>query len=193
MEEKTNGFKEFVRAALKDPKNVSTIFPTMKYLARSLIAHSGMAPGHRVLELGCGSGAITRFILERSHEIESYVGVERDKNLVDFLKKEYPGQTFLNVSADKLKGHIEDESIDVVISSLPWTMFAKELQESIVQEIIRVLKPGGQFSTYICLHSLPYPGAPRAKKFFNDYFTGFEKKQTVARNLPPANIYLAIK
>lgn len=193
MSKNTSGFKEFVKAALKDPKNVSTIFPTMKFLAQSLIAHSDMAPGHRVLELGCGSGAITQHILEQVDQLESYVGVELDSNLVDFLKKQYPQQLFLNVSADNLEEHIEDESIDTVICSLPWTLFNPELQESITQEIVRVLKPGGKFTTFLCLHSLTYPGAPRAKKFFNSYFTGFEKRETIARNIPPANVYMGLK
>ena len=193
MDENSSGFKEFVKAAFRDPKNVSTIFPSMKFLAQSLITHSGMAPGHNVLELGCGSGAITRHIMAQRQSLNSYVGVEIDKSLVEFLKKTYSTETFLNISADSLKGHIEDESIDTVICSLPWTLFAGDLQESIIKEIIRVLKPGGKFTTFLCIHSLTYPGAPRVKKLFNQYFSDFEKKETIARNIPPANVYVGLK
>lgn len=193
MRKNTSGFKEFVKAALKDPKSVSTIFPTMRFLAQSLIHHSGMGPGHHVLELGSGSGAITRFILEDREQLGSYTGVEIDNNLIQFLQKQYPGERFLAASADDLSAHIPSGSIDVVISSLPWTMFPKELQEAIVQEILRVLKPGGRFTTFLCLHALTYPSAPRAKKYFAKYFTGFEKKETITRNIPPANVYLGSK
>ena len=82
MEKNMSGFKEFVKAALRDPKNVSTIFPSLKFLAQSLIKHAGMAEGHHVLELGCGSGAITRHILSQRSELASYVGVEIDEDLV---------------------------------------------------------------------------------------------------------------
>lgn len=191
MQQNASGFKEFVKAALKDPINVSTIFPTMKFLGRAMITHSGMKPNHKVLELGCGTGAITQHILNEKYN--SYVGVEIDENLVSYLKKKFPGVDFLCASADDLKAQIPDESIDTVICSLPWTLFNKELQESIVQEIVRVLKPGGQFTTFLCVHALTYPGAPRAKKFFREYFTGFEKKQTITRNLPPANVYTGAK
>lgn len=156
-----------------------------------MITHSGMKPNHKVLELGCGTGAITQHILNEKYN--SYVGVEIDENLVSYLKKKFPGVDFLCASADDLKAQIPDESIDTVICSLPWTLFNKELQESIVQEIVRVLKPGGQFTTFLCVHALTYPGAPRAKKFFREYFTGFEKKQTITRNLPPANVYTGAK
>ena len=193
MLKNNSGFKEFVKAAFRDPKNVSTIFPSLKFLARALIKHADMGPGHHVLELGSGSGAITRHIMAQRASLASYTGVEIDASLVDFLQQSFPGENFLNVSADDLKSHIPDESIDVVICSLPWTMFAGDLQEDITQEIMRVLKPGGKFTTFLCLHSLTYPGAPRAKKIFRNYFTGFEKKETIAANIPPANVYLGSK
>ena len=188
-----NGFKEFVKAAFRDPKNVSTIFPSLRFLAKSLIKHSDMAAGHSVLELGCGSGAITRHILSERASLKNYIGIEIDSDLVDFLKKSYPNETFLAASADNLKEHIPDESIDTVICSLPWTLFAGDLQESITQEMHRVLKPGGKFTTFLCLHSLSYPGAPRAKKIFRQHFAGFEKRETIARNIPPANVYMGQK
>lgn len=193
MHNHSNGFKEFIKAAFRDPKNVSTIFPSLRFLARSLIKHSDMAPGHHVLELGSGSGAITRHIMKERASLASYTGVELDKDLVQYLQHTFPGERFLNISADNLKGAIPDNSIDTVICSLPWTLFAGELQESITQEIIRVLKPGGKFTTFLCLHSLTYPGAPRAKKIFKQHFAGFEKRETIAANIPPANVYMGLK
>ncbi len=178
-----------MKAALRDPKNVSTIFPSLKYLALSLIEQSGMKEGHNVLELGCGSGAITKHILAKQDSLAAYVGVEIDKQLVQFLRTSYPGTQFLDASADDLKASVADASIDTVICSLPWTLFPQELQESIIKEILRVLKPGGQFTTFLCLHSLTYPGAPRIKKLFSQHFSKFEKRVTITRNIPPANVY----
>ena len=178
---------------MKDPMNVSTIFPSMRSLARSLIEHSGMQAEHHVLELGCGSGAVTRYILKHRNELQSYTGVEVDKSLADFLKAQYPREQFLNLSAHNLKEFIEDGSIDSVISTLPWTLFKKKLQENILQEIIRVLKPGGKFTTFLCLHALAYPGASRAKKLFHQYFSEFRKMETITRNIPPANVYMGLK
>lgn len=193
MDNNANGFKEFVKAALRDPKNVSTIFPSLKFLAQALIRHADMAPGQDVLELGCGSGAITRHILNQRSQLASYTGVELDTSLVDFLRLSFPEELFLNISADDLSGHIKDESMDRVICSLPWTLFPSQLQESIVKEMFRVLRPGGKFTTFLCIHSLAYPGAPRARRIFKQHFTGFEKRETIARNIPPANVYLGTK
>lgn len=186
-------FRELFKAALKDPMNVSTIFPSMQFLANALIHHSGMAPGHKVLELGCGSGAVTQHILKRREQLASYTGVELDQGLVEFLRNQYPNTTFLNESAADLSQHFADNSVDTIVSTLPWTLFSSELQEQTLKEIIRILKPGGKFTTFLCLHSLTYPGAPRAKSYFKRHFSSFEKKQTIALNIPPANVYMGCK
>ncbi len=187
-----DGFKVFVKAALKDPMNVSTIFPSMKALGRSLIKNSGMEAGHRVLELGCGSGAVTHYIMEHRKNLHSYVGVEIDRNLVAFLRSKYPKEIFLNTSAKDLRD-IGSESIDSVICTLPWTLFPLNLQEKILREILRVLKPDMKFSTFLCLHALAYPGAPRAKRLFQKHCSEFKKVETITINIPPANVYMGVK
>ena len=131
--------------------------------------------------------------MEKRKELNSYTGVEINKKLVHFLKSRYPNEIFINQSAQSLKGIIKDESIDSVICTLPWTLFPMELQEDILNEIIRVLKPGMGFSTFLCLHALAYPGASRIKKLFKREFSEFKKKETITVNIPPANVYQGIK
>ena len=152
-----------------------------------------MAEGHHVLELGAGSGAITKHIMKERNKLASYTGVEIDPNLVDYLKASFTGEKFLAASAEDLKDHVADQSIDVVMCSLPWTLFPQKLQESITKEIVRMLKPGGYFTTFLCVHALAYPGAPRVKKIFNHFFSDFEKKAFIPHNIPPANVYRGTK
>lgn len=188
-----SGFKEFIKAAFRDPRNVSTIFPTLRFLGQALVDEAQLKPSDRVLELGCGSGAITRQILANKHNFGEFTGVEIDPHLVDYLKGAFPGENFIAASAADLKEHIPDESIDAVICSLPWTIFAGDLQESIVDEILRVLKPEGRLSTFMCIHTMSFPGSARAKEIFAAKFASFEKKRSIAANLPPANVYLCRK
>lgn len=188
----SNGIFEFVLAAIKDPRSVSTPFPTLKFLAQSLIKHSTLTENQNVLELGCGSGAITKHILECGPH-KSYMGVELSGDLINYLQKTYPTSTFIKASADNLDGYLEDESIDIIISSLPWTMFSEAVQEAIIKEIIRVLKPGGHFVTFLCLHALPLSSASRAQRLFKTHFSSFEFCESISRNIPPANVYKAVK
>jgi phosphatidylethanolamine/phosphatidyl-N-methylethanolamine N-methyltransferase len=191
MNSNWDGFKEFVGAALRNPKSVSTLFPTMSTLSKSLVHLGQVGDTTDVLELGAGSGAITEYIIQA--QPRSFLGVELDPKLVDYLEKKYHPHPFLRASAADLKQDVASESRDVVISSLPWTLFEQDLQQSIADEIIRVLRPGGVFLTFICLHSLAYPGARRARSIFEKNFTEINCQKTVVQNLPPANIYLARK
>ena len=188
-----NGFKEFLKAALRDPRNVSTIFPSLKFLGQAMRRQADIESNHSVLELGCGSGALTKYILSVPDRPAQYLGVELDENLVAFLQKAFPDDQFICASADSLKAYVPDSSVDRVVCSLPWTLFPEDLQEAVVKEIVRVLKPGGKFTTFLCIHALSYPGAPRIKNLFTSHFSGFQKAETVAVNLPPANVYVGTK
>lgn len=185
------GFRQFLWAAIKNPKSVSTLFPTMSYLSQALVSEAEITSETTVLELGSGSGAITSHILNKKPK--HLIGIELDASLVAFLKKHFSPGEFHQASASDLSQCVEDQSVDVVISSLPWTLFNQKTQEAITKEILRVLRPGGRFVSFICLHSLAYPGANRAKRLFAVEFHQFDKKQRVLRNMPPAQIYVATK
>ena len=187
----SNGFLEFIMAAVKNPRSVSTPFPTLKFLAQALIKHSKLSSEHSVLELGCGTGAITKHILE-SGPLKSYMGVEISSDMISYLQNTFPDNTFIKASADNLEGYVADDSIDIVISSLPWTMFSEPVQEAIIKEIIRVLKPGGHFATFICLHALPLPSATRVQKLYTQHFSQFDYGETISRNLLPPMFMLEL-
>ena len=191
MNEKAMGWQEFVKAALRDPKNVSTPFPSSKALAEAMIEASQLRFNDRVLELGSGSGAITQSIAARGNLISNFLGVELDPQLVNYLKVSYPKLDFVQASATDLSEHVADQSVDRVISSLPWSLFNKEMQLQILSEIHRVLKPGGTFVTFLCLHAQVYPGGLRVKKLFNSHFKSFERHAMVGMNIPPAGVYRA--
>lgn len=187
-----NGILEFIKAAVKDPRAVSTVFPTMRFLAQALVDNSGLNSNQKVVELGCGTGAITKHILNSCNP-ESYTGFELSTDLVSYLNMKYPESKFYAQSASDLSGYIPDASVDVVIASLPWTIFPKSLQEEIAKEILRILKPGGKLTTFLCIHALAYPGAKRVQKLFRKHFSEFEYCESISRNIPPANVYLGIK
>jgi len=111
-------------------------------------SHLPLAPGSRVLDLGCGEG---RHVISAYIEGEvTAIGVDlaladlvttREK-FQPFAEPDHPGKHFGLASADALKLPFADASFDVVICS--------EVLEHIpdyqaaLTEIQRVLKPGGR-------------------------------------------------
>lgn len=186
--------KAFVQAALKNPRQVSTVFKSSKHLAQALVNAADFSKNKKILEIGCGTGAITKVILKNMQEAETsadfdYLGVEINQSLVQFLKETYPTLNFHCGSAGDLKDIVADQSIDCVISSLPWTMFPKNIKEEILDEVLRVLKPSGVFTTFICTNTFLTPSPYILKKFFNNKLEHFQKVDLVFQNIPPAVVY----
>ena len=81
---------EFLQAFLKNPLKVGSIAPSSPELAQQMV--EGIHPTNEsvVLELGVGTGAITKFLQEIVTTRESYLGIEIDKTLVKLLKGNFP-------------------------------------------------------------------------------------------------------
>ena len=75
---------------------------------------------------------------------------------------------------------IRPGSLDVVISSLPWTTLPKEVSGKILQGVIACLKPNGQF--------IAYQYSRQMHRLFCHLFESV-RISFVLRNIPPAFVY----
>ncbi len=106
------------------------------WLTRSL----GNAEQKRVLDIGCGNGA---FLQKLSPRILEGVGVDISNGMLEQARKRCAAQKHLLFA--KLDGPqlpFADNSFDVVMSVLSFRYLD---WDPILQEILRVMKPGGQF------------------------------------------------
>lgn len=181
----------FVLAAARRPREVATIFPTSRALAERLIA--GVDFNCRLLvELGPGSGAITRPLLERL-DPAAYVGLEINGGLVTLLRERFPGATFEERSALDVADLVGAGQADHIVSSLPWTVFSAEDRERGVAAVHDALRPGGTFHTYVCMNAMPYPSAKALLKSLRARFRRVQRVAFEWRNVPPAFVFRAEK
>jgi len=184
---------EFIKAALRNPLDVSTVFPTSPALAEAMLAQGDLSNASRIVEIGSGTGAITKHIAKRLSDPGMYLGVELDPRMVEFLRRAFPTLKFENGPAEHLPRWVPEESVDLVISSLPWTLFPTDIQTKTVDAIISSLKPGGVFITYICVNAMLYPQARPFIKKLNQSFSEVSRSALEWRNIPPAFIFRATK
>lgn len=105
--------------------------------AKGLVDLLAPKPGERILDLGCGTGALTSEIAARGAEI---VGVDRSGEMIAQAKKKYPELRFEVADARALRFEAE---FDAVFSNaaLHWIPEA----EKVIAGVARALKPGGRF------------------------------------------------
>ncbi len=103
-------------------------------------------PADRVLDLGCGTGTLTRTIAERLDPSSGgqVVGIDAAAKMIQVARTTRPHHAawYTPMAAESLD--FEDESFDAVVSSLFFHHVAAELKLRAFQESFRILKPGGK-------------------------------------------------
>lgn len=113
---------------------------------REIVALLALEPGQRVLDLGCGTGELTRMIADNLDVARGgqAVGVDAAAKMIQVARKKRGNDTcrFDVVAAESLP--YEDASFDAVVSSLFFHHVDLELKQRTLAASFRVLKPGGK-------------------------------------------------
>ena len=104
-----------------------------------------------VLDLCCGSGQSTRFLLQYSHQV---TGLDVSLQSLQRAHKNIPQATYIEGFAETLP--FPDASFDFVHTSVALHEMEPHQLQTILQEVFRVLKPDG-FFTAIDLHAPTNP------------------------------------
>lgn len=183
-------FLHFLRAALRNPLRVSTVFQTgdkvAGLLAQSLPADTQLP----VVELGVGTGAITESLLAQLQNKSVYIGLELDANMLKFAGKRFPQARFINASAETFAQYLGGQKAAGVVSSLPWTLMPPDKVEEILSSVAANLASGAALHTYITLHVLKTPAGKRVQSAIESKFSNVETT-VVSHNLPPVKVFHA--
>ncbi len=104
-------------------------------LTKALVARSGLAPGARLLDLGCGPGHSLAFL---SASFRVY-GLDANEAMLAQAGVRAPQAALVRAQAESLP--FEDGSFDGVLAECVLSLCVQ--QEAVLAEIRRVLRPGG--------------------------------------------------
>ncbi|MCD6339489.1 MAG: methyltransferase domain-containing protein [Verrucomicrobia bacterium] len=185
----------FFRTFARSPATVASLCPSSRALALALVREHEVPKKRVVVELGPGTGAITRVVKEFVPPEGLFLALELDGEAVRFLREQLPEVHVYHASAERLGEFLErhgEPHADSVISGLPWTLMPPNVQERIMQEVKRVLRPGGVFTTFTYFYSPLMPGARAYFRLLKRLFPNARISRIVFRNMPPAMIYKAV-
>lgn len=174
----------FFRGWLEGPKTVGAVIPTSKFAARAMARVIDTTSGLPVLELGAGTGAITRAILARGVAPEQLYSVEYSREFYERLKIDMPQVNFLHGDAfdlDTLLGDRKDMTFDSVISGIPLLNFPVAQRVKLIETLLDRLPPGRPVVQISYGPISPVPARPASFQTSHHEF--------VFRNVPPAQLW----
>lgn len=185
-----------LKAFLHRPLQTGAVVESGEKLSKKLAEMAHVDEADVVVELGSGTGAVTRHIMNIAPERAHVICLELDSYLARETKVKCPDATVFNSDALLLRSIFDElkiNSCDSVVSCIPWANFNADLQVSILDSIDTVLRPGGVFTTFAYLHGLCLPKARKFYKALSQRYNTIESSEIVWANLPPALVYKVVK
>src|SRR5215472_10228372 len=111
---------------LQKPLQIAAVTPSSKRLASVMAELVDFARPGPVLELGAGTGSLTRGLLEAGCPADRLIAVEREPQLAAALRRSFPGISTIVGDATALDEHFARHGVDqlcAVVSSLPIKWF----------------------------------------------------------------------
>ncbi|MYT30904.1 MULTISPECIES: class I SAM-dependent methyltransferase [unclassified Streptomyces] len=207
-----NGATAFLREATRSMYTTGAVAPSGSPLARRLAeplpAPSGRSP-LRVLEVGAGTGTVTRALAERLGPGDRLDTVELNPRFVQMLTEALRTDPALAAASERIRiipksichTPLPVNSYDVIVSCLPFMNFAPDMVRSLMERYMAALVPGGHLTFFGYLGTLSlrtlfaqrteaarYRAVAAVLAEFSARYGDRDGGSVEWRNLPPARV-----
>lgn len=178
-------YYRFFRTWLANPLRVSAVAPSGDSLSR-LMTKEILPTGGSVLELGPGTGAFTRALLERGVDEGDLTLIEYGSDFARLLQCRFPRARVLLMDASQLAGHalFTEANVGAVVSGLPLLTMPPRKVIAILTGAFSYVRPNGAF------YQFTYgPRCPVPRTILDRLGLKARRIGGTVRNLPPAAVY----
>jgi phospholipid N-methyltransferase len=191
----------FFSEAMRTLSVTASLFPSSRFLAAALLRPIDFGAAKVIVELGVGTGAITKEILRRLNPDAVLLGIDLNPAFVNHVGRTARDSRFVPIlgRAEELGTLLRRYGItraDAIVSSLGLTSMRSSQRSVIMTQAAAHLTRDGVLTQYQYLHAtgerhwVSALGLPRfqEKEFLKGHFRQVASERVIW-NLPPAYVY----
>lgn len=174
----------FLKGMISSPDTVGSIIPTSRVTARCMADQIDLSSGLPVLELGPGTGVITKAILNHGIQAKELYCVEYSVEFTRRLRIMLPDVNVINGDAfdlDSVLGEMSGAQFDTIITSMPLLNFPMMARKQLINDLLDRIPDGRPIVLFSYGATAPVPTDGE-----NYEVTSIK---WIIRNVPPARIW----
>jgi phosphatidylethanolamine/phosphatidyl-N-methylethanolamine N-methyltransferase len=176
----------FLRSLVAAPRLTGAVAPSGRALAGAMAAAIGSPPRGLVVELGPGTGPVTRSLIEAGLAPERLVLVEYDAAFCRLLEQRFAPAAIVEGDAYDLRHTLAPfagQSIAAVVSSLPLLNQPPRRRTKLIADAFDLMGPSGAFVQFTYGLQSPIP-----REFCVNRYSAL-RSRPILLNLPPAFVW----
>jgi ubiquinone/menaquinone biosynthesis C-methylase UbiE len=111
------------------------------------IAEFVARPGARILDIGCGTGGVSRACAKRGAHV---VGIDHDAGMLEVARSQPDPATghveWMQLNAMEIEDRFEEESFDAIVSCLAFSEMSPDERRYVLKTSYSRMKPGGRIA-----------------------------------------------
>lgn len=185
---KVNGSLVFIQEFFKHPLQIGSIIPSSRYLERRIVEAAGVAAGEVIIELGPGTGGVTRAMLQAMPQHAKLLTIEINQKFNRMIRNIEDHRLIAHLgSASDLREIIATYRLDppnAIVSGIPFSTMSRSTGSQILEIVASLLPPNGRFVAYQVNGHVATLCQP---------FLGPGESSMEFLNIPPMRIYQWVK
>jgi phosphatidylethanolamine/phosphatidyl-N-methylethanolamine N-methyltransferase len=140
-------FAIFFGLWLQRPLRIAAASPSSARLADTIAHFIDLTRPGPVLELGAGTGSLTRGLIRAGCPPSRIIALEREPRLAQLLRRDFPAMTVIEGDATRIGEYLPARAdiLCAAVSSLPIKWFSPPQQAAVVDPCLDRLGPAGAF------------------------------------------------
>jgi phosphatidylethanolamine/phosphatidyl-N-methylethanolamine N-methyltransferase len=176
----------FIKNLFENPRVTGAVSPSGRFLAKAMARAIDPNGQGLVVELGPGTGPVTKALLERGVRPASLVLVEYEAGFCRLLAQRFPDVRVMQGDAYRLSNTLAElrgEPIRAVVSSLPLLNQPPERRRELLKQAFALMGPNGVFVQFT------YGVVSPAPRRIGALTLSAEATAPIWFNLPPARVW----